>query len=90
MINPQKAAVEFVTDYAKQHGVQLAECNAKIFCTVAEIAHKLIHRQRVEIPLYAKPLLMSEFKRHGIPEAYNIPALYFKPTADGWQVEIAK
>lgn len=77
-------------EYAKQHGADLSEYNAKMFCTVAEIAHRLVRRQRVEIPFYAKPLLMSEFERHGIPDAYKISALNFKPTADGWLVEIAK
>lgn len=68
--------------------VEPSELSGKIFFTIDELCQQLKCGKSVEISAYAREIFSAEFSKHDMSTKYGINEIKFKPTADGWLVEI--
>ena len=74
----------------KKLNVDTSELSGKICFTIDELCWQLKRGKRVEIAAYAREIFVAEFSKHDMTIKYGINEIKFKPTADGWLLEIVE
>lgn len=75
---------------AKQLNIAPSELSGKICFTIDELCWQLKRGKRAEIAAYAREIFVAEFSKHDMKTKYGIDEIKFKPTADGWLLEIVE